>query len=497
MKRKSTIAAAAVGVLGALLVPSSAFALPETLTDSDAANIVFNLNTLWITLAAVLVIFMQAGFAFLEIGFSRGKNSGTIVAKILVNMSVAMVMYWAIGFSLAYGPGNGFIGDLSNLFLKDIGPGAAQVAPSGTFAAVNGEGIGYSGWSDWLFQYAFVAVSLAIVWGTMIERIKFGVYIIFGIFFAGVIYPVVSHWTWGGGWLSEMGVQDFAGSGVVHLCGATAGLAGCLVLGARKGKYVDGVSRAIPGHNMPLFGLACFILLIGWFGFNPGSELAADGRVGEIAVVTLLGALGGVVGAFITTLAVQKTIDIGMVGNGLIAGLVAITAPAGYVVAWAAIPIGIIGGIIVVFGVLGFDKARIDDPVGALSAHGLAGIWGVISCGIFTFPEFVLEGQSKGLWYGGGFSQMWTQIVATVATFAFVFVVSYALFYLIKVTYGVRVSEAEEDAGLDISEHGMYGYPEQFIPASELVGSGMPGTPSHASTVLASPPSTSPAGVQA
>ncbi len=501
MKRRSTITAAVIGVVGALLIPTSALAVPQTLTDSDAANFVFNLNTLWITLAAVLVLFMQAGFAFLEIGFSRGKNAGTIVAKVLVNMSVAMVMYWAIGFSLAYGVGNGFIGDLSNAFLRDIGPGLAQVAPSGAFAAVNGEGIGYSAWSDWLFQYAFVAVSLAIVWGTMIERIKFGVYILFGIVFAGLIYPIVSHWTWGGGWLSELGVQDFAGSGVVHLCGATAGLAGCLVLGARRGKYVDGVSRAIPGHNMPLFGLACFILLIGWFGFNPGSELAADGRVGEIAVVTLLGALGGVIGAFVTTLLVQKTIDIGMVGNGLIAGLVAITAPAGYVIAWAAIPIGLIGGVIVVLGVLGFDKLRIDDPVGALSAHGLAGIWGTLSCGFFTFPAFVLDGQSAGLFYGGGFGQLWTQLVATVATFAFVFVTSWVAFKAIKATWGIRVSAAEEDAGLDISEHGMYGYPEQFIPASELVGSGMPGTPTHASSVLgghspSAPTSATPAGAQ-
>jgi Amt family ammonium transporter len=496
MKRKSIIVTAVLAVLGALIAPSAALAAPETLTDSDAANFVFNLNTLWITLAAVLVIFMQAGFAFLEIGFSRGKNAGTIVAKILVNMSVAAIMYFAIGFSLAYGEGNSFMGDFSNLFLKDIGVGGAQVAPDGTFVAVNDEGIGYSGWSDWLFQYAFVAVSLAIVWGTMIERIKFGVYILFGIVFAGIIYPIVSHWTWGGGWLSEMGVQDFAGSGVVHLCGATAGLAGLLVLGARKGKYVDGKSRAIPGHSMPLFGLACLILLVGWFGFNPGSELAADGRVGEIAAVTLLGAIGGVIGAFITSLAIQKTIDIGMVGNGLIAGLVAITAPSGYVIAWAAIPIGIIGGIIVVIGVLGFDKIRLDDPVGALSAHGLAGIWGTLSCGIFTFPGLVLDGQTEGLIYGGGFSQLWTQIVATVATFAFVFVTSYVLFLLIKVTYGVRVTEAEEDAGLDIAEHGMYGYPEQFIPASELVGSGLPGTPTHASSVL-SPPPTAPAGAQA
>lgn len=480
MKRISLSLTAVCALLAALVLPASASAAV-----SPADVVQYNLNTLWLLLAAVLVLFMQAGFAFLEIGFSRGKNVGTVVAKILTNMAVAGLLYWIIGYSLSFDGTEKVVGGLGNLFLGDIGVGGMQTASPDAV---------YSEWSFWIFQYAFLAVSLAIVWGTTLERIKFSTYIIFGVVFAAVIYPVVAHWSWGGGWLAQLGVQDFAGSGVVHLCGATAGLAATLVLGARKGKFVDGKPQAIPGHSMPWFGLACIILLVGWFGFNAGSELAADSRVGEIGVITLAGGLFGVLGAFVTSLILQRTIDIGMVGNGLIAGLVAITAASGYVIFWPAVIIGFVGGVIVVLGVFMFDKLRIDDPVGALSAHGLAGIWGVLACGIFTFPAFVLEGQKAGLWYGGGFHQLGVQALATVATFAFVFVLSIAVFYAIKLTIGMRVSEAEEDAGLDISEHGMYGYPEQFIPSSELVGSGMPGTPTHASSVLAS---TKPAGVEA
>lgn len=483
----------AVAALGALML------LPSAASAEVAGDVVvqYNLNSLWLLIAGVLVLFMQAGFAFLEIGFSRGKNVGTVVAKILTNMAVAGLFYWVIGYSLSFSNGDGatppgFSGNFDNMFLSNIGVGGMQTASDESI---------YSEWSFWIFQYAFVAVSLAIVWGTTLERIKFSTYIIYGAIFSAIIYPIVAHWSWGGGWLAQEGVQDFAGSGVVHLCGATAGLAATIVLGSRKGKYKDGKPQAIPGHSMPWFGLACIILLVGWFGFNAGSELAADNRVPEIAAVTLVGGLFGVLGAFITSLLVQRTIDIGMVGNGLIAGLVAITAPSGYVIVWPAVIIGLVAGIIVVLGVLLFDKLKLDDPVGALSAHGLAGIWGVLACGIFTFPEFVLSelypNQKEGLWYGGGFGQLWTQFLATIATFAFVFVISLVVFYIIKATIGIRVTEAEEDAGLDISEHGMYGYPEQFIPASELVGSGMPGTPSHASSVLSSSPPAAPAGAEA
>jgi ammonium transporter, Amt family len=283
---------------------------------------------------------------------------------------------------------------------------------------------------------------------------------------------VLSHWIFGGGWLQvNVGMQDFAGSTVVHLIGAPGGLAALLLLGPRRGKYgPDGKPRAIPGHSMPLVGLGVLILWLGWFGFNPGSTLgAADSRFAEVALVTNLGAAAGVIGALITIYARQRTIDIGMAGNGAIAGLVAITAPSGYVEFWAAPIIGLVAGAVVVLGVLAIDK-RLDDPVGALSAHGLAGIWGTLSCGLFTSPrlaELNAVGE-PGLFYSGSFGQLGAQALGVATAFVVVFAASFAVFYLIKSTIGLRVTAEQEEAGLDIVEHGMYGYPEQFIPLPEM-----------------------------
>jgi Amt family ammonium transporter len=285
-------------------------------------------------------------------------------------------------------------------------------------------------------------------------------------------------------------MQDFAGSTAVHLIGATGALAALLVLGARRGKYAaDGSPRAIPGHSMPLFGLGVLILWLGWFGFNPGSTLGAlDGRFTEVLMVTQLAAAAGVIGAAITSRLLQKTLDIGMVGNGAIAALVAITAPSGYVENWAAPIIGFVAGVIVVFGVLAIDR-YLDDPVGALSAHGLAGIWGTLSCGLFTAPRLAqynaVGDPDGGLFYSGSFAQLGHQALGVGAAFAFVFLASLATFYVIKLAYGLRVTEHEEDAGLDISEHGMYGYPEQFIPQPEYPGGSPAATPQPA-TVTAS-----------
>src|SRR3954465_5319277 len=275
-------------------------------------------------------------------------------------------------------------------------------------------------------------------------------------------------------------MQDFAGSTFVRLIGATGALAVLLLLGPRRGKYGrDGRPRAIPGHSMPLFGLGILILWLGWFGFNPGSTLGAlDGRFAEVAMVTHLAAAAGVVTAALTVWFKNKTVDIGMVGNGAIAALVAITAPSGYVELWAAPIIGGVAGVIVVLGVYAIDR-WIDDPVGALSAHGLAGIWGTLSCGIFTAPrlaDYNAVGKA-GLWYTGSFHQLFAQILGVAAAFVFVFSFSFVTFWAIKKTYGLRVSAEEEDAGLDISEHGMYGYPEQFIPAPELIGYAPSATP--------------------
>jgi Amt family ammonium transporter len=272
-------------------------------------------------------------------------------------------------------------------------------------------------------------------------------------------------------------MQDFAGSTAVHLIGATGALAALLLLGPRRGKFGgDRKPRAIPGHNMPLFGLGIFILWLGWFGFNPGSTLnATDGRFTEVLIVTQLAACAGVLGGIFTAYFKTKKIDIGMAGNGAIAALVAITAPSGYVSPWAAIPIGAVAGVIVVFGVYAIEK-KLDDPVGALSAHGLAGIWGTLSCGLFTNPDlakFNAVGEpGGGLFYSGSFRQLGNQALGVVVAFGAVFVLSFATFWVIKKTYGLRVSAEEEDAGLDITEHGMYGYPEQFIPEPELIGYG-------------------------
>jgi Amt family ammonium transporter len=430
-----------------------------------------NLDLVWVILATVLVFFMQAGFAFLEIGFSRGKNAGMGIAKILVNFSLATIAWWGIGFAVAFG-GTGWLAGDSGFFAtfgNDIG-GLAGDLYGGNFAGGTA--------AFFIFQFMFCAVSLAIVWGTTLERMKFTAYIPFALVFSAIIYPLIAHWGFGGGLFAEIGdgVQDFAGSSVVHLTGATAALSALIFLGPRKGKYgPDGKPRAIPGHNMPLFGLGVLILWLGWFGFNGGSTLGtADGRFAEVVAVTNLGAAGGVIGALILTQVVLKTLDVGMIGNGAIAGLVAITAPSGYVEFWAAPIIGLIGGFLVVGGVLMFDRLRLDDPVGALSAHGLAGIWGTLACGLFTsdrLAEAVGVGKA-GLLYGGGIGQLATQAAAVVLTFTAVFILSSITFLAIKATIGLRVSEDDEIAGLDIAEHGMYGYPEQFIPQSELEGYG-------------------------
>jgi Amt family ammonium transporter len=460
-----TARALVFGALAALLVPATASA---DIYDSGSLPDSVGINSIWVVVAGCLVFFMQAGFAFLEIGFSRGKNAGTIVAKILVNLSIAAILYWAVGFAFAFGGDLGHVIGTHGFFLRDYGNPLKAFPIMGLSDATIE--------AKFFFQFVFCAVSLAIVWGTTLERVKFGVYVLYAIVFSALIYPIASGWVFGGGWLqANLGMQDFAGSTAVHLIGATGALAALLHLGPRKGKYgPDGKPRAIPGHNMPLFGLGIFILWLGWFGFNPGSTLGAlDGRFPEVVLTTNIAAAGGVLAAVSTAYWKTKTIDIGMAGNGAIAALVAITAPSGYVLPWAALAIGLVAGVIVVLGVYAIDK-KLDDPVGALSAHGLAGIWGTLACGIFTSPKLAAYNAvgDGGLLYTGSFHQLWIQAVGVVVVFSFVLVVSYVTFGIIKATYGMRVSEEEELAGLDISEHGMYGYPEQFIPAPELVGYG-------------------------
>ncbi len=455
------LAAAALLALPALALAQDEPSLTQTTSDLD---------TTWVMVSALVVMFMQAGFAFLEIGFSRAKNAGAGIAKILTNFSIAGLAYWAVGFALAFG-GAGAIAGTEGFFLN-VSMDSAEAG--GVIPLLEGGGINPA--ALLFFQFVFCAVSLAIVWGTTLERIKFGAYIIYAVVFSAVIYPVLSHWIFGGGFLSQgflglPGMQDFAGSTVVHLIGATGAFAALLLLGPRRGKYgPDGKPRAIPGHSMPLVGLGVLILWLGWFGFNGGSTLgAADGRFAEVALVTNLAAAAGVIGATITIYALGRTIDIGMVGNGAIAGLVGITAGSGYVEFWAAPIIGLAAGVIVVVGVLAIEK-KLDDPVGALSAHGLAGVWGTIATGLFTSDRLAeANGVGEaGLFYSGSFAQLGAQVVGVVVAFVVVFTVSFAVFYAIKKTIGLRVTAEQEDAGLDIVEHGMYGYPEQFIPLPEM-----------------------------
>lgn len=470
-----------VGVLTSLAVPGFAFAQSDVAKTLEAK--VTEIDMVWVGLATVLVFFMQAGFMFLEIGFSRQKNAGTGVAKILVNLAIATLAWWAIGYGIA-GFGNDIFGDDGFFFHfgQTIGSGA-----DATVIAANDSML-------MLYGLAFCAVSLAIVWGTTLERIKFAAYVIYAVVFAAIIYPLVAHSVWGGGLLSDVGgkpVMDFAGSSVVHLTGAVGALAALLLLGARKGKFGgDGKPRAIPGHSMPLVGLGVIILWIGWFGFNGGSTFGTDGSFfGEVMLNTQLAAAAGVLGASLITYLKTKALDVGMAGNGAIAGLVGITAGCGFVEYWAAPIIGFLAGVLVVYGVLAFDR-KLDDPVGALSAHGLAGIWGTLAVGVFGSERLISDGAGPGIWYAvfgdasfsAAFGQFGVQTLAVVGTFVVVFAISIATFAFIKATVGLRVSDDEEEAGLDISSHGMYGYPEQFIPQPEY-STGMP-----AGTVVPPPP---------
>jgi ammonium transporter, Amt family len=480
--KKRLLTAGLAASIASLVLPGVAFGAETPILETPEASI----NAMWVIVAGILVMFMQAGFLLLEVGFSRAKNAGAGVAKVLVNFSIASLCYWAVGFALAFG-GLGEIAGTHGFFL-DVGSSIEEAGKSIPFV----ETYSISPAAFMFFQFVFCAVSLAIVWGATLERIKFGAYIIYAIIFSAVIYPILSHWIFGGGWLqANVGMQDFAGSTVVHLIGATGAFAALLLLGPRIGKYTkDGKPRAIPGHSMPLVGLGVLILWLGWFGFNPGSTLGAiGGRFAEVVVVTNLAAAAGVVAAVAIMYLKTRTIDIGMAGNGAIAGLVAITAPSGYVEYWAAPIIGAIAGVIVVYGVLAIEKI-IDDPVGATSAHGLAGIWGTLSCGIFTSPrlaEFNEVGDA-GLWYSGSLHQLGAQALGVGVAFACVFTVSYGIFLLIKKTIGLRVSAEEEDAGLDISEHGMYGYPEQFIPQPEYsTGLQLGGAPSPAGAPAPAP----------
>lgn len=407
-------------------------------------------DILWYLVAAVLVFFMQAGFALVETGLTRAKNACNIMMKNMLDFSFGVLGFAMIGYALMYGDSmGGLIGWSSGyFFMGDALMIGDNLAATNLVSA------------EWLFQVVFAATAATIASGAMAERTKFMAYIIYSIAITCVIYPIVGHWIWGGGWLSELGMRDYAGSTVVHSVGAWAGLAGAMVLGARRGKYNnDGKPLPIPGHNMPMATLGCFILIVGWFGFNAGSTLGAIDDMAYIAMVTLIAASAGCIGATLSTWAKFGRPDLSMTLNGCLAGLVSITACCGSVSIVGAMVIGLLGGILVVFTVLFFEQQlRVDDPVGAISVHGICGIWGTVAVGLFGSTAIDSGLVSDGLLYGGGFAQLGVQLLGVAAVFAFVFPASLGVFYAIKFTLGLRVSEEEELEGLDISEHGNEAY---------------------------------------
>lgn len=405
-------------------------------------------NWLWTVIAGFLVFFMQAGFAYVEAGFTRAKNVVNILMKNLVDMAAGSIAFWLVGFSIMFGP----------QIIESVGIGMPGLADH----AINPDGKGDNWGNAFLFfQLMFAATAATIVSGAMAERTKFSTYVVFSIIMTAVIYPIFGSFAWAGLWggdeysgfLEKMGFLDFAGSTVVHSVGAWAGLAGAIVMGPRLGKFhPNGKVSPILGHNMAMAALGVFILWLGWFGFNPGSTTSVDGgSFALIAINTQMAAAAGAAGAMIVTWMKYRKPDIGLTLNGSLAGLVAITAPCDGVTIGASVLIGLIAGILVVFSVLMFDGLQIDDPVGAVSVHGVCGAWGTISAGLFNVET--------GLFYAGTFDQLITQLIGVGVAFVWAFGISWILFILMKYTMGLRVSEEEEIVGLDILEHGNEAYP--------------------------------------
>ena len=413
---------------------------PNEVTPLEAAaeGIQTNINIVWTCIAAFLVFFMQAGFAMVEAGFTRAKNAVNIIMKNLMDFSVGTVAFALVGFGLMFGASNGLFGT-THFGLSDMGDDMSW------------------NWTFLIFQTVFAATAATIVSGAMAERTKFVSYLVYSLFITALIYPVFGSWAWGslldgGGWLENLGFLDFAGSTVVHSVGGWLALAGAIVLGPRVGKYgPHGKPKAIIGHNIPLAALGVFILWFGWFGFNAGSTTTGDGTIGYIAVTTNIAAATGAIIAMTVSWLVLKKPDVSMALNGALAGLVSITAPCDAVSPLAAAIIGGVGGTLVVFSVLFIDGVlKIDDPVGAVSVHGVCGAWGTLSCGLFNLDT--------GLFYGGGVHQLGVQLLGVGAAFVWAFGLGMILFNIIKATIGLRVTPDEELKGLDLGEHGVEAY---------------------------------------
>ena len=449
-KPETNVAAPAEDAPKTAAAPAAAEPINKEVEVDSVAKLRSEVKSLWVCLAAFLVFFMQAGFTLVEAGFTRSKNACNIIMKNVMDFSIGSLAFWLIGFGLMFGLNkegalSGWIG--TSDFVFDPGTAGAVLT-------------GHYGWAFLIFQTVFCATAATIVSGAVAERTKFVGYLAYSVLITIIVYPIFGHWAWGSlvgdgsaGWLGNMGFLDFAGSTVVHSIGGWAALAGAIVLGPRIGKFnKEGKAQPMPGHNLPLAALGVFILWLGWFGFNPGSTTAVDGGAfAFIAVTTNLSAAAGSIAAMITAWILFGKPDTSFALNGALAGLVAITAGCDVIQPIWAVITGAIGGVLVVFSVLFFDKLKIDDPVGAVSVHGVCGAWGTLAVGLFM--------SDGGLLMGGGMSQTIKQLTGIAVGFVWAFGVSFAIFYLIKVTIGLRVTEEEEFEGLDISEHGLTAYP--------------------------------------
>ena len=430
------------------------FNLAAHAADLPELSAQFLANNLWLLIATILVIFMNAGFAMVEAGMCRSKNAVNILAKNLFVFALAVTAYWFVGFSIMYGDpvATGWI-YFTGLFF-DPTVSAETIANDGLVPTV-----------DFLFQSAFAGTAATIVSGLVAERVKFGEFVVFALVLTAIIYPISGSWQWntndgGAGWLNQLGFIDFAGSSIVHSVGAWAGLVGAMLLGPRIGKFANGKPQAMPGHNMAIATLGALVLWIGWYGFNPGSQLAMDQWVPYVAVTTTLAAAGGAIGATIISTMTSGKPDLTMIINGILAGLVSITAGCAnltLVGSWLA---GLVGGVIVVFSVAALDAAEIDDPVGAFSVHGVCGVWGTLVVGIWGF-DIQGDGSALGFLVGGGFSQFFIQALGCAAYAIWTLVTCWIAWSVIGGLFGgIRVSEEEETQGLDIGEHGMEAYPD-------------------------------------
>ncbi|MBW3048764.1 ammonium transporter [Prochlorococcus marinus XMU1403] len=439
--------------LGVFTFSARAEVALSDLTGPQAAA--FLADNLWLFIATILVIFMNAGFAMVEAGMCRQKNAVNILAKNLFVFALAVTAYWVIGYSLMYG-GSVIDGWLyfQGLFVDPDPSGALECAAAGDTGCLVPA-------VDFLFQSAFAGTAATIVSGLVAERVKFGEFVVFSIVLTAFIYPIAGSWQWNGGWLAELGFIDFAGSSIVHSVGGWAGLVGAMLLGPRIGKFVDGKAQAMPGHNMAIATLGALILWIGWYGFNPGSELAMDQYVAYVAVTTTLAAAGGAIAATVLSTITSGKPDLTMIINGILAGLVSITAGCGnmtFAGSWLA---GAVGGLIVVVAVAALDSAGIDDPVGAFSVHGVCGVWGTVVIGLWGVDGMDPGAAGIGLLNGGGINQFFIQALGAAAYGIWTVVTCWIAWQIIGGFFGgIRVSEAEETQGLDIGEHGMEAYPD-------------------------------------